>query len=62
MKKSLYWLANEMNSDMMTLWKLASNQRIAIYFDTLEKLYKNLECRKSELIEIVPSDFGQSGV
>jgi DNA-binding Xre family transcriptional regulator len=53
MQKSILWLSEAQNTDIVALWKLATNQRNGIYFDTLEKLYRTLKCRRSELIQII---------
>jgi DNA-binding Xre family transcriptional regulator len=51
-KKSLQWLANEINCDYSNIWKLCHNKTKLIRLDIIEKICNTLGCRVCDVIVI----------
>lgn len=53
LKKSFYWLAKETGLSHQTVWRLRNKLTGYVSFDTLEKVFRTLDCSTGDLIEIV---------
>ncbi len=52
-QRSFYWLAKTTGISHTTLWRLKKGKAQGIYFVTLEKICQALECKPSDILELI---------
>ncbi len=49
-KRSMYWLAREVDSHYPSIYKMAAGEVVLVNLDTLDRICEALECEVSDIL------------